>query len=170
MTETLHRAAVALGANLGNPVAALRSALEAIGALPGTQVSGVSSFYRTAPVDSSGPDYVNAVSFVQTTLAPKDLLHALQAIENAAGRVRPAGVHNAPRTLDLDVLTYDDVISDDPELILPHPRMHERAFVLVPLTEIAPDFVIPGKGAARVFLAAVVDQRIGAIEDSSTSF
>lgn len=160
MTETLHRAAVALGANLGNPVAALRSALDAIGAQPGTRVSAVSSFYRTAPVDSSGPDYVNAVCLVQTTLAPKDLLHALQAIENAAGRVRPAGVHNAPRTLDLDVLTYDDVLADDPELILPHPRMHERAFVLVPLTEIAPDFLIPGKGAARALLASVAEQRI----------
>lgn len=129
---------VALGANLGAPAAALRSALTAIAADPEIRLLKTSSFYRTSPVDSSGPDYVNGVALVSTTRSPEDLLARLQDIENENGRVRPAGVHNAPRTLDLDLLTYGREVRSSAQLTLPHPRMTERLFVLVPMAEIAP--------------------------------
>lgn len=129
---------VALGANLGDPAAALRAALAALAADPEIRLLKTSSFYRTSPVDSSGPDYVNAAALVATTRSPEDLLGRLQAIENENGRVRPAGVHNAPRTLDLDLLTYGREVRSSAQLTLPHPRMTERLFVLVPLAEIAP--------------------------------
>ncbi|MDO4936651.1 MAG: 2-amino-4-hydroxy-6-hydroxymethyldihydropteridine diphosphokinase [Sutterellaceae bacterium] len=154
------QAFVALGANLGEPVAALKRALAAIAEIEGTSVVRVSSFYSTAPIDSSGPDYVNAVCEVATTLEPQALLHALQCIENDNGRVRPVGVHNAPRTLDLDVLLFDGQTIQTPELTVPHPRMHLRAFVLVPLVEIAPEVEIPGLGKARDYLDSVADQEI----------
>ena len=137
MTE----AVIALGANLGEPKKALEQALKRISKIEQTILIKVSSFYRTAPVDSSGPDYVNAVVTVETELEPEALLRALFVIENEAHRVRPEGVHNAPLTL-------------------PHPRMHERAFVLVPLLEIEPDCRIPGKGPAGDFLESVKDQAI----------
>lgn len=127
---------VALGANLGDPQAALRQALRGLAALPQTQLVRTSSFYRTAPIESSGPDYINAVAELRTALTPHALLAGLQALEQAAGRERPW--RNAPRTLDLDVLLYGDLRLDTPTLTIPHPRMHERAFVLVPLAEIAP--------------------------------
>ena len=132
---------VALGANLGDAPATLRWALTAIAALPGTRLVRSSSLYRTAPIDSSGPDYLNAVAEVATTLTAPILLAALQAIENAAGRERP--YRNAPRTLDLDLLLYGDARIDSPDLTVPHPRMWERAFVLVPLNEVAPALVDP---------------------------
>ena len=122
---------IGLGANLGDRLATLRTALSAMGALPGTRVQGVSSLYGSAPVDAGGPDYLNAVAQVQTTLAPHALLAQLQAIEQAAGRERP--YRNAPRTLDLDIELWGEWRSDAPVLIVPHPRMCERAFVLVPL-------------------------------------
>jgi 2-amino-4-hydroxy-6-hydroxymethyldihydropteridine diphosphokinase len=147
-----HDAFVALGANLGDAQAALRAALDGLARLPGTALIAVSSFYRTAPVDSDGPDYLNAVARLRTACAPLELLDRLQALENAAGRSRP--YRNAPRTLDLDLLRYDDLRLDDPRLRLPHPRMHERAFVLVPLAEIAPGLVPPDR------LAAVAGQAI----------
>jgi 2-amino-4-hydroxy-6-hydroxymethyldihydropteridine diphosphokinase len=130
---------VALGANLGDAAQTLRDALAALNVLPGTRLVQASSLYRTAPVDSSGPDYINAVSEVSTELTAPDLLRALQGIEAAAGRERP--YRNAPRTLDLDVLLYGAASIDSPHLTVPHPRMWERAFVLVPLAEIAPKFV-----------------------------
>ena len=154
------KAYVALGANLGNPQEALQAALEDLRQTAGVGVTAVSSFYRTAPVESSGPDYVNAVAEVATTLAASELLHVLQRIENAHGRVRPVGVVNAPRTLDLDLLLFGKDTVATPELTVPHPRMHMRAFVLVPLLEIAPDAVIPGLGAARDYVAATADQAI----------
>ena len=154
------KAYVALGANLGNPQEALQAALEDLRQTAGVGVTAVSSFYRTAPVESSGPDYVNAVAEVATTLAASELLHVLQRIENAHGRVRPVGVVNAPRTLDLDLLLVGKDTVATPELTVPHPRMHLRAFVLVPLLEIAPDAVIPGLGAARDYVAATADQAI----------
>lgn len=154
------KAYVALGANLGNPQEALQAALEDLRQTEGVGVTAVSSFYRTAPVESSGPDYVNAVAEVETTLAASELLHVLQRIENAHGRVRPVGVVNAPRTLDLDLLLFGKDTVATPELTVPHPRMHLRAFVLVPLLEIAPDAVIPGLGAARDYVAATADQAI----------
>ena len=154
------KAYVALGANLGNPQEALQAALEDLRQTAGVGVTAVSSFYRTAPVESSGPDYVNAVAEVATTLAASELLHVLQRIENAHGRVRPVGVVNAPRTVDLDLLLLGKDTVATPELTVPHPRMHLRAFVLVPLLEIAPDAVIPGLGAARDYVAATADQAI----------
>lgn len=146
------RAFIGLGANLGDRGQALARAVQAMAQLPGTQVVAVSSLYVSAPVDSSGPDYLNAVAALQTTLAPLDVLHALQAIELAAGRERP--YRNAPRTLDLDVLLYGDQQLDTAELTVPHPRLGERAFVLLPLAELAPQKV------SAVQLAAVADQRI----------
>jgi 2-amino-4-hydroxy-6-hydroxymethyldihydropteridine diphosphokinase len=146
---------VALGANLGDAAATLRQALQTLGATPGLRLVRASSLYRTAPVDSSGPDYINAVAEVTTTLTAPALLRALQAIENAAGRERP--YRNAPRTLDLDLLLYGSARIESPELTVPHPRMGERAFVLVPLAEVAPALVgaealqaVAGQGVERL--------------------
>jgi 2-amino-4-hydroxy-6-hydroxymethyldihydropteridine diphosphokinase len=130
---------VGLGANLGDAAQALRDAAGRIASLPTTTVTALSSLYRSAPVDSSGPDYVNAVIEIDTGLAAPDLLAALQAIENDAGRTRP--YRNAPRTLDLDLLLYGSASIASERLTVPHPRMHERAFVLLPLAEIAPHLV-----------------------------
>ncbi len=132
---------LALGANLGDAQAALRTALQRIAALPTTRIVTNSSLYRTAPIDATGPDYVNAVVAVATRLNAPDLLVRLQQIEDQAGRERP--YRNAPRTLDLDVLLYGDARISSALLHIPHPRMGERAFVLVPLAEIAPDQVNP---------------------------
>ena len=147
---------IGLGANLGDRLATLRTALSAMGALPGTRVQGVSSLYSSAPVDAGGPDYLNAVAQVQTTLAPHALLAQLQAIEQAAGRERP--YRNAPRTLDLDILLYGDEVIDTPTLTVPHPRLHERAFALCPLAELAPDRVPAHQ------LADVAPQRIDRVQ------
>lgn len=137
---------IALGANLGEPLATLRKVVAEIKASSDFTDVMVSSFYDTSPVESSGPDYVNAVLQAETTLDPKEVLHRLQALENRYGRVRPAGVVNAPRTLDLDVLLYDDLVSDDPELLIPHPRMTGRLFVLVPLADLTgEEFVLEGR-------------------------
>lgn len=130
------RAFVALGANLGDAAATVQRALQILGDTPGLRLVKASSLYRTAPVDATGPDFINAVAEVVTTLTAPDLLEALQAIEAAEGRERP--YRNAPRTLDLDVLLYGNARIDSPRLTVPHPRMHERAFVLVPLAEVAP--------------------------------
>jgi len=154
---------VGLGANLGDTAAALKAALLALGSLPGTQLLRTSSFYRTAPIDSHGPDYLNAVVALQTTLAPDELLAHLQRIEQAGGRERP--YRNAPRTLDLDLLLYGEVGLTTDTLTVPHPRLHERAFVLVPLAEIAPaGLVVPGRGALHELLAHVADQPIHKLE------
>ena len=133
------RAYIALGANLGDAQAAVQQALRDLDDLPQTRCIRVSSLYSSAPVDSSGPDYINAVAEVLTTLSPHALLAELQRLEQLAGRERPW--LNAPRTLDLDLLLYDELQLDHPVLTLPHPRMGERAFVLLPLAEIAPERV-----------------------------
>jgi len=130
---------VGLGANLGEPQAMLRWALDTLSHTPGVRLMQASALYRSAPVDASGPDFVNAVAKIATTLNAMALLHALQGIEHEAGRERP--YRNAPRTLDLDLLLYGDATIDSPTLTVPHPRMRERAFVLVPLAEIWPDAV-----------------------------
>jgi len=130
---------VALGANLGEAAQTLRDALDAIAGTPGVRLLQASSLYRTAPIESSGPDYINAVAEIATTLTAPGLLQALQAIEQRAGRERP--YRNAPRTLDLDLLLYGSAKIESPQLTVPHPRMGERAFVLVPLHEIAPGLV-----------------------------
>ena len=130
---------VALGANLGDAQAAVRQALRDLDTLPQTRCVRVSSLYLSAPVASSGPDYINAVAELRTQLSAYALLAELQRLERQAGRERPW--HNAPRTLDLDLLLYGELRLDDPVLTLPHPRMQERAFVLHPLAEIAPALV-----------------------------
>ena len=149
---------VGLGANLGDRLDSLRNALKAIAALPGTRVLRVSSLYRSAPVDAGGPDYLNAVAQLETTLAPEALLMRLQEIEHACGRDRP--YRNAPRTLDLDILLFDDQEINTPTLAVPHPRMCERAFVLLPLAELAPARVSAQQ------LAAVAAQRIEQMQDA----
>ncbi|MGC3987596.1 MAG: 2-amino-4-hydroxy-6-hydroxymethyldihydropteridine diphosphokinase [Pseudorhodoferax sp.] len=147
---------VGLGANLGAARASVLAALEQLAALPATRLVRASSLYRSAPVDAGGPDYINAVAELATELAPLALLDALQALETAAGRERP--YRNAPRTLDLDLLLYGDTEIDLPRLQLPHPRMAERAFVLVPLAEIAPERV------ARADLLRVAGQAVARID------
>ena len=133
------RAHVALGANLGDARATVRAALAALDRLPHTRLLRASSLYRTAPWEASGPDFINAVAEIETGLSAPALLRALQALELDAGRERP--YRNAPRTLDLDLLLYGDARIESAELTVPHPRLRERAFVLVPLAEIAPGHV-----------------------------
>ena len=132
-------ACVALGANLGDAADTVQQALHKLAALPETRLVSASSLYRTAPYEAQGPDFINAVALLDTQLEPHALLHALQAIELQSGRERP--YKNAPRTLDLDLIFYDDVTLETLELTLPHPRWHERAFVLLPLAEICPERV-----------------------------
>ncbi|MBP8161079.1 MAG: 2-amino-4-hydroxy-6-hydroxymethyldihydropteridine diphosphokinase [Ottowia sp.] len=145
-------ACVALGANLGEAAAVVASAIDALNRLADTRLEARSHLYRSAPVDAQGPDFINAVAAVSTRLTAPDLLLALQQLEQRAGRERP--YRNAPRTLDLDLLLYGDARIDSPSLTVPHPRMMERAFVLIPLAEIAPDLV------PAAALAAVAGQRI----------
>lgn len=149
---------IGIGANLGDASANVDDALARLGALGGARLLAASGKYRTAPIDSSGDDYINAVACIDTELDAPALLAALHGIELAHGRERP--YRNAPRTLDLDILLYGDQRIDLPSLHVPHPRMLERAFVLVPLLEIAPDAVVPGRGPARDYLAAVSRQGI----------
>lgn len=149
---------VGLGANLGDARAALDSACAALARLPQTTLQRCSSTWRSAPIDSSGPDYLNAVAELRTALAPPELLRHLQVIEGAHGRERP--YRNAPRTLDLDLLLHGQAALATPELTLPHPRLHERAFVLRPLAELAPDLLVPGRGRVAALLPAVAGQRI----------
>ena len=142
---------IALGANLQDPVAQVSAGIAALATLPHTQLLAQSSLYRTAPVGyANQPDFINAVAAVATALAPHELLAALLAIEQRHGRVRD--FPNAPRTLDIDVLLYAGLSLHEDGLTIPHPRMHERAFVLVPLAEIAPRCVIPGRGSVAELL------------------
>ena len=156
------RAYVALGSNLGNPVSTVEDAIDAMAALRGSLLKAISSLYRTAPVGlKHQPDFINAVVALDTRLGPRELLDELFALEARFGRVRePGSVKNAPRTLDLDLLLHGDSVLNDPTLILPHPRMHERAFVLAPLAEIAPNLIVPGRGPIADLLAACAGQRI----------
>ena len=149
------QAYVALGANLGDAVGAVRAAIAALGTLPCTQLVCSSSLYRSAAVGAEGPDYINAVAQVATTLEPQALLAQLQRLESAAGRERP--YLNAPRTLDLDLLLYGEEQIASATLTVPHPRMQQRAFVLLPLAEIAPARVdapalqaVAGQAIARI--------------------
>ena len=149
------RAYIALGANLGDPPAQLQAALHSLRNAPALEVIAVSTFYRTPPLGPPGqPDYCNAVCAVDTSLEPERLLDLLQGIENAAGRKRD-GERWGPRLLDLDLLHMEGRVSRTPRLSLPHPELHRRAFVLVPLAEIAPDLLIPGLGMIRDLVAAV---------------
>ena len=155
----MNTAYVALGANLGDPTAAVLAAFAALANLPESRVARCSSLYRTAPVGIlSQPDFVNAVALLETTLAPEALLDALLDIEARFGRIRRE--RNGPRTLDLDLLLYDDIELDLPRLTLPHPRLHLRAFVLLPLAEVAPELAIPRRGSVAAWLPAVANQGI----------
>ena len=149
-----------LGANLGDTESTIQCAIDEIIKRACCGRSDLSSFYVTEPIDSSGPDYVNAVLCIETQCAPLELLRILQSIENQHGRVRPMGVVNAPRTLDCDLLLYGDERIETKDLIIPHARMHQRAFVLVPLLELNQNIEIPGLGLAKSFLPRVMNQRI----------
>jgi len=152
--DAIHTAYVALGSNLEEPQHQLQAGFAALARLPGTQLISRSSLYRSAPVGYlDQPDFVNAVAEVRTALTPRALLNALLEIERAHGRVRE--FPNAPRTLDLDIVLYGEQVVHEPGLSIPHPRLHERAFVLVPLAEIAPDAEVPGRGCVRELLAGV---------------
>jgi 2-amino-4-hydroxy-6-hydroxymethyldihydropteridine diphosphokinase len=145
---------VALGANLDDPLAQVTAAFGELAALPQTRLIKRSSLYRCVPVGyREQPDFINAVAQVETALAPRALLDALFAIEHNHGRMRE--FRNAPRTLDLDLLLYDDLQYYEYGLTLPHPRLHERAFVLVPLAEIAPNAAVPGHGTVADLLCTV---------------
>ena len=141
---------IGLGANLGDAVASIRQAVQTLARLPQTRLVAASRLYGSAPVDAVGPDFINAVVQLETRLTAPALLGALQAIEAAAGRQRP--YRNAPRTLDLDLLLYGDARIDSPQLVVPHPRWRQRAFVLRPLAELAPQRV------TAAMLLAVADQ------------
>jgi 2-amino-4-hydroxy-6-hydroxymethyldihydropteridine diphosphokinase len=152
---------IGIGANLGDARGNVADACARLQRLPGCTLMATSSLYRTAPVDASGDDYINAVARIATTMSAMALLAALHDIEQAHGRERP--YRNAPRTLDLDLLLYGDAIIDSAALTVPHPRMTERAFVLVPLLELAPAIHIPGRGPAQNYLPAVADQGIAPV-------
>ena len=158
MVSEAKRAYIGLGANLGDTAETLARALEALTAIPQTRLLAVSSAYRSAPIESSGPDYLNAVACVESRLAAGDLLERLLAIELEHGRLRP--FVNAPRTLDLDLLLYGDKQMSTERLTLPHPRLHLRAFVLLPLLELAPSLAAPGLGGLACFVPALGDQVI----------
>lgn len=149
---------VGVGANLGFARDAVLNALADLSRMPMTEFVAASGLYRSAPVDGDGPDYINAVAELVTTQSAHELLVALQAIETKYGRVRTT--RNAPRTLDLDLLLYGDGILKTPDLVVPHPRMAERAFVLMPLIELAGPVAIPGHGTADALLARITGQDI----------
>lgn len=155
-TET--RAWIGLGANLGDAAATLGAAFSQLAQLPQSRLVARSALYRTVPVDASGPDYLNAVAGLDTTLSPAALLALLHDIERVHGRDRP--FHHAPRTLDLDLLLHGDGVIRTPALCVPHPRLHLRAFVLAPLLEVAPALVHPELGPLAPWLARAADQGV----------
>jgi len=148
---------VGLGANLGDRRRTIEDAIDALRTLARSRLVARSRLWSSPPQDATGPDYLNAAARVDTALEPFELLAALQALERRFGRTRP--YRNAPRTLDLDLLLWGDRTIGAPGLVVPHPRLHERAFVLRPLAEIAPDQVIPGLGPIGDWLARVRSQR-----------
>lgn len=164
-TTTEVTAYIGLGANLGAAQQTLRQASQALDQIPHTRLTALSRLYRSAPVDAQGPDYINAVARVQTQLSPLALLEALQTLEQTHGRVR--SYRNAPRTLDLDLLLFGQESIQTPRLTLPHPRMHERAFVLLPLAEIAPGLQL-AQGSLHDLAAQCQDQRIEPLNDPFT--
>lgn len=163
MKKISSQAFIALGSNLENPISQIQQAFDELKQLPGTHLISHSSLYKSAPVGRlDQPDFINAVALIETHLAPHELLNALLAIELRHGRVRES--LNAPRTLDLDILMYDNQEYRDGALTLPHPRMSQRAFVLKPLMEIAPDCIIPGHGHIAPLLAACDEQKLEQIK------
>ncbi len=163
--KTTKRAFIGLGSNLAEPGAQILKAYAELGNLPQTRLLSCSSLYRSAPVGyADQPDFINAVAEIETGLAPHALLAALLDMEHRHGRVRE--FRNAPRILDLDILLYDDLICHEHGLTLPHPRMHERAFVLQPLHEIAPSCIIAGHGSVAACLEKCIAQRVEKMEGS----
>lgn len=163
--ELAERAFIGIGANLGVPASTVRRAIAAIGSVPDTRMVVASSLYRTAPVGYlDQPDFVNAVAEVETCLDPVALLDQLLLIEARFGRER--GARNAPRTLDLDLLLYGNRQLQSPQLTLPHPRMAERAFVLVPLAEIAPDAAVGTLGTAADLRRGISDHGVQCLHDA----
>tara|TARA_Y100001936_G_C15999511_1_gene627091 strand:- start:287 stop:781 length:495 start_codon:yes stop_codon:yes gene_type:complete len=155
----ISQALIALGSNLDNPVAQVRRAFDELAIIPESHLLACSSLYRSEPIGNQDqPEFINAVAQIETTLSPHDLLEKLLEIEKDHGRVR--GLSNDPRTLDLDMLMYDELECNENGLILPHPRMYQRAFVLKPLMEISANFIIPGHGAVAELLSACTNQRI----------
>jgi 2-amino-4-hydroxy-6-hydroxymethyldihydropteridine diphosphokinase len=156
-----HRAVLSVGSNLGDRLGTLQGCVQAIGGLPETDVLAISPVYETVPVGGPAqPDYLNAVLIAGTGLAPLDLLAGTQRIEADFGRFRVEGAERfGPRTLDIDIISYDDQISDDPMLTLPHPRAHERAFVLAPWHDLDPAASLPGRGPVAALLAGL--DRVG---------
>ncbi|NGO77483.1 2-amino-4-hydroxy-6-hydroxymethyldihydropteridine diphosphokinase [Streptomyces sp. YC504] len=149
-------AVIALGSNLGNRLETLQGAVDALEDTPGLRVKAVSPVYETEPwgvAPDSQPSYFNAVVVIKTTLPPSSLLERAHAVEEAFHRVRDE--RWGPRTIDVDIVAYQDVVSDDPVLTLPHPRAHERAFVLAPWHDVDPEAVVPGRGPVAELLASV---------------
>jgi len=162
------RSWLGLGANLGCVQLTLKAAIGQIAKTPGITCLASSSLYRTQPIDAVGPDYCNAVMAIQTSLSPQALLATCQKIEADFGRVRT--FRHAPRTLDIDILLYENSELNQADLVIPHPRLTERAFVLIPLIEINPDMVIPGQhGRADAFLSSVAGQRTEKISEISSA-
>ena len=160
-----HFAVIALGSNLAEPARQVRAALSVLEAHPQIQIEKTSSLYLTAPVGyDNQPDFVNAVCSVRTSLDGVSLLAVLNRIEADFGRERT--FRNAPRTLDLDIIDFDGISSDDPHLTLPHPRAHERSFVMKPLAEILPDFVLGRHGRAADLAAALGEEGIRLLEEA----
>ncbi|KJK37039.1 2-amino-4-hydroxy-6-hydroxymethyldihydropteridine pyrophosphokinase [Streptomyces variegatus] len=160
------RAVVALGSNLGNRLETLQGAIDALEDTPGVRIKGVSPVYETEPwgVDpGSQPAYFNAVVVLKTTLPPASLLERAHAVEEAFHRVRDE--HWGPRTLDVDIVSYADVVSDDPQLTLPHPRAHERAFVLAPWHDLDPEAQLPGRGPVAGLLDTVTRDGVAPRKD-----
>jgi 2-amino-4-hydroxy-6-hydroxymethyldihydropteridine diphosphokinase len=154
MVRAAAEAFVGLGANLEDPLQQVRQALLELDAIEHTRLLATSSLYRSTPVGfAAQPDFINAVARLQTRLSPRELLEALHLIEKR--HVRQRSMRNAPRTLDLDLLLYGTLVVSEEALIVPHPRMHERAFVLMPLAEIAPDAAVPGRAPVRQLLEQV---------------
>lgn len=168
----MKRAFIALGSNLSNPILQVNNALEALKHIPQTQLLKQSSLYKTAPIDCPQrsaepvPDFINAVAEVQTALSPEALLDAIHAIENIAGRERP--YINAPRVLDCDLLLYENITQQTEKLTLPHPRMHLRGFVLLPLFEIAPQLNLPNHGKIATLMTPNLLIGIQKIENSDS--
>ena len=155
MDKLLTESAIALGSNIGDSLRTLEAAIETLAQTPGISLSAKSSWYKTKPVGPPQPDYLNGCAILQVEMNPQMLLETLLQIEQQFGRIRQE--RWGPRLLDLDLLLYDGLVLDTPNLQIPHPRMKERAFVLVPLTEIAPDWVEPISGSAIKDLVTKVD-------------
>jgi 2-amino-4-hydroxy-6-hydroxymethyldihydropteridine diphosphokinase len=153
---------VGIGSNLGDSRAHVQNAITQLGKLPQSRLAGQSSLFKTAPLEADGDDYINAVVRIDTTLSPLALLHELQAMENASGRERP--YPNAPRELDLDILLYGQQKIVEDGLAIPHPRLTQRAFALIPLLQLDPFITIPGHGPAHSFVPKVAGQAIRKID------